>query len=111
MARYIIVDLESTGLHRTEDRIVSVAAIDLHLDEEFYEEVNPLRPVSKGAAKVHGLTDAALACKPVWSVVGPRFWRWLLLRLSTKCGGAVLRQSRCLLSRRRWCYQRLAPPV
>ena len=79
-ARVVIFDLESTGLSRTDDRIVSVAAIDMQTKEEFYEEVNPLMKVSRGAAKVHGLTDEHLLAKPIWAVVGPRFWDWLLKR-------------------------------
>jgi DNA polymerase-3 subunit epsilon len=80
MARYIIFDLETTGLHRINDRIVSIAAYDLRTDEVFYEEVNPLRPCPVAASKVHGLTDDVLRKKPIWAVVGPRFWRWVLER-------------------------------
>jgi DNA polymerase III epsilon subunit-like protein len=79
-----VFDIESTGLHRESDRIVSIAAIRVPdaahgiEEEKFYEEVNPLRSVSKGAARVHGLSDEHLLTKPIWAVVGPRFWAWIL---------------------------------
>jgi DNA polymerase III epsilon subunit-like protein len=79
MARTVVFfDIETTGLSRTDDRIVSIAAIDMQTKDEYYEEVNPLMKVGRGAAKVHGLTDEHLLGKPIWGVVGPRFWAWLL---------------------------------
>ena len=77
MARYVVFDVETTGLSVRDDRIVSLAALDMHTGREFFAHVNPAVPVSRAARDVHGLTDAFLSRKPAWDAVGRRFWRWL----------------------------------
>ncbi len=77
MARFVVIDLETTGLSTRKDRIVSIAAIDVHTGNTFHSCVNPAVPVSRSAAAVHRLTGAMLRTKPTWDVVGPAFWKWL----------------------------------
>jgi DNA polymerase-3 subunit epsilon len=77
MARFVVFDVETTGLSTRDDRIVSIAAIDVHTGRSFYRCVNPAVPVSRSAAAIHGLSSATLSAKPKWDVVGRAFWKWL----------------------------------
>jgi len=66
--RLIVLDTETTGLDpRNGDRIVEIAAIELHRclpsGREFQAYLNPDRSVPFEAARVHGLTDDFLADK------------------------------------------------
>jgi DNA polymerase-3 subunit epsilon len=72
----IVVDIESTGLS-AGDRIVSVAASAAGGGAEFYELVNPLRPIPRAATRVHGLRDRDVAGAPPWAEVGRRFWAFV----------------------------------
>lgn len=74
MSRLVFLDTETTGLsHENGDRIVEIGCIEMvnrrltgrHV--HFY--VNPQRPSSDDALKVHGISDAFLADKPVFAAV------------------------------------------
>jgi DNA polymerase-3 subunit epsilon len=72
--REIVLDTETTGMDpEDKHRIVEIGAIELdnHLPTgrvlQIY--INPERPVPPEATAVHGLTDAFLAKKPVFSQV------------------------------------------
>jgi len=63
----VFVDLETTGVNTTTDRIVEMTVLKIHPDgsrEEKSERVNPGIPISPGATKVHGITDEDVAEKP-----------------------------------------------
>ncbi|MBV9516667.1 MAG: DNA polymerase III subunit epsilon [Hyphomicrobiales bacterium] len=67
--REIILDTETTGLDPASgDRIVEIAGIELFnrfpTNRSFHIYINPERPMSPDAEKVHGLTDLFLADKP-----------------------------------------------
>jgi len=74
MTRLVFLDTETTGLwHESGDRIVEIGCIEMvnrrltgrHL--HFY--VNPQRPISSDALKIHGLSDEFLADKPLFEAV------------------------------------------
>ena len=77
MVDYVIFDLETTGLHPGGgDRIAEFGAVrfeDQVPVEEFSSLVNPLRPISPGAARVNGLTSEMLSDAPTVEVVLPQF--------------------------------------
>ena len=63
----VFVDLETTGINTTNDRIVEVTVLKIHPDgsrEEKSELVNPGIPIPPGATKVHGITNEDVADKP-----------------------------------------------
>lgn len=62
-----VFDLETTGIHPAEDRIVEVALVRLLPDggrETQSWLVNPGRPIPSGATAVHGIHDADVAEAP-----------------------------------------------
>ncbi|QOR48523.1 3'-5' exonuclease [Trueperella pecoris] len=71
---FAVIDLETTGLSRAEDRIIEIAVV--LLDEKLSEEshwhtlVNPER--SAGATHIHGIHDADLASAPTFRELLPR---------------------------------------
>lgn len=72
--REIVLDTETTGIDaRTGDRLIEVGAVELlnHIPtgRTFHRYCNPQRAVSEGAYKVHGLSDAFLSDKPLFSEI------------------------------------------
>lgn len=66
--RYVVFDLEATGLDVTGgDRMVSIGAVRLRDGEirgSFSTLVNPARPIPPGSMRYHGITDAMVANAP-----------------------------------------------
>lgn len=78
--RYVVVDVETTGL-RPEfgDRVLELAAVrvaDGAVAATFNQLVNPGVPISAGARAVHGISAADLAGQPSMAAVLPRFIRF-----------------------------------
>ena len=74
MLREIVLDTETTGTDaKNGDRLIEIGCVELinHIQTgaTFHRYVNPTRPVSQGAFGVHGLSDAFLADKPVFSAI------------------------------------------
>jgi DNA polymerase III subunit epsilon len=72
--RQIFLDTETTGLSPDSgDRVIEIGCIELvnrrltGLHKHFY--LNPERPNSEDALKIHGLTDEFLADKPLFAAV------------------------------------------
>jgi DNA polymerase III subunit epsilon len=72
--RQIFLDTETTGLSPDSgDRIVEIGCIEMvdrrltGLNKHFY--LNPERPNSEDAVRIHGLTDEFLADKPTFAAV------------------------------------------
>lgn len=72
--RYVVVDLETTGLDPTKDRVVSVGAFRIvngriRLGEIFSELVNPGRDIPAESIKVHAIVpDQIKDARPAWEV-------------------------------------------
>lgn len=78
--RQIVFDLETTGFNFSEGhRIVEIGAIELVngaiTGKSYHSYVNPERDMPEGAYKVHGLSEAFLRDKPVFTdpQVAPAF--------------------------------------
>lgn len=72
--REIVFDTETTGLDPARgDRVVEIGAIELYnhipTGKRFHAYLNPERPMSIDAARVHGLDDAFLKDKPLFAAV------------------------------------------
>ena len=64
------IDLETTGLNPSFDRIIELSVLKVHPDgsEEVKSvRVNPEMPISAGATRVHGIKDADVAGEPTFS--------------------------------------------
>lgn len=74
MLREIVLDTETTGTEaRNGDRLIEIGAVELfnHIPtgKTFHRYCNPERGVSEGAFNVHGLSDAFLSDKPLFSEI------------------------------------------
>jgi len=61
------IDLETTGLSVSSDRIVELTVFKIHPDgsDEFRSvRINPEVPIPKSATAIHGITDEDVAGKP-----------------------------------------------
>jgi DNA polymerase III subunit epsilon len=76
--REIVLDTETTGLDPHEGhRIVEIGAVELWhqvpTGRTYHQYINPERPMPQDAFAVHGLGDAFLADKPVFSAIVAAF--------------------------------------
>ncbi|MGV6871462.1 DNA polymerase III subunit epsilon [Pseudochelatococcus sp. B33] len=76
--REIVFDTETTGVDpATGDRVVEIGCVELintvPTGRTFHAYINPQRPMSDGAFRVHGLSDAFLADKPMFAQVADEF--------------------------------------
>lgn len=72
--REIVLDTETTGLKPEEGhRIVEIGCVELHnlvpTGKTFHQYINPERDMPAEAFQVHGLSDAFLSDKPLFSQV------------------------------------------
>jgi DNA polymerase-3 subunit epsilon len=80
--RQIILDTETTGLSADNgDRIIEVGCVELlnrrYTGRNLHHYVNPQRPSHEDAVRVHGLTDAFLADKPVFAAIADEFLAYI----------------------------------
>jgi len=80
--RQIFLDTETTGLNpESGDRVVEIGCVEMFnrrltgVHKHFY--LNPERKGNEEAIKIHGLTDAFLADKPVFAAVADELMAWL----------------------------------
>lgn len=80
--RQIFLDTETTGLSpESGDRIIEIGCVEMlnrrlsGRNLHFY--LNPQRPNSEDAVKVHGLTDEFLADKPLFSAIADEFLEYV----------------------------------
>ncbi len=76
--REIIFDTETTGLDKTEDRIIEIGCVELvnrfPTGKTFHTYVNPQgHPIHPDAEAVHGISAAQLEDKPVFANVANDF--------------------------------------
>jgi DNA polymerase-3 subunit epsilon len=76
MARFCVIDIETTGLDPARDEIVSVGVAEVVQgrisSHTFYRVIHPLRSVSEEAMRIHSLTSEELAEAPmIGEVVAP----------------------------------------
>ena len=80
--RQIFLDTETTGLSPDSgDRIIEIGCLEMlnrrltGNNKHFY--LNPERPSSEGAVKIHGLTDEFLADKPLFAAIADELLAYL----------------------------------
>ncbi len=74
----VVLDTETTGLSISENhRIVEIGCIELNnqipTNKIFHEYINPQRPVSEDAYKIHGYSDKFLTDKKTFSEIAESF--------------------------------------
>ena len=74
----VILDTETTGLSTAENhKIVEIGCIELSnqisTNKIFHQYINPKRPVSEEAYKVHGYSDKFLSSKKIFSEISEDF--------------------------------------
>jgi DNA polymerase-3 subunit epsilon len=71
--RQIVLDTETTGRSKSENRIIEIGAIEMidrvQTGKHYHVYLNPQQAVEQGALAVHGLTNAFLADKPLFADV------------------------------------------
>jgi DNA polymerase III epsilon subunit family exonuclease len=76
LARYVTFDFETTDTDVATCGVVEIGAarvVNGEIVDRFHTLVNPYQPISAGAAKVHGYTDADVASAPSFAEVWPQF--------------------------------------
>jgi len=78
----VILDTETTGLSNTEKhRIVEIGCIELNnqisTNNVFHEYINPQRPVSEEAYKIHGYSDKFLSDKKTFAEISKDFLNFI----------------------------------
>ena len=77
--RLIVLDTETTGLSPEQgDKIVEIGAVeivnrDLSKKRTYQQYINPQRPSSSGAFRVHGLTEERLQDEPLFAEIEEEF--------------------------------------
>ena len=74
--RYVTFDFETTDTDVATCGVVEIGAarvVNSEIVERFHTLVNPFKPISAGASKLHGYTDADVALAPPFSEVLPQF--------------------------------------
>ncbi len=76
----LFFDIESTGLNVATDRIVEISMVKVMPDgsrEVKTRRVNPTIPISEGARKVHGISDADVAGEPTFAQLAKSLYAWM----------------------------------
>ena len=74
--RYVTFDFETTDADVATCGVVEIGAarvVNGEIVERFHSLVNPFKPISAGATKLHGYSDADVASAPPFAEVLPRF--------------------------------------
>jgi DNA polymerase III subunit epsilon len=82
MMREIIFDTETTGLDKNEDRVIEIGAVELvnrfSTGRTFHVYINPDgREIHPDAQRVHGISNADLADKPVFAAIADQFCEFI----------------------------------
>ena len=78
----VILDTETTGLSTTDNhRIVEIGCIELKnqiaTNNIFHEYINPQRPVSEDAFKIHGYSEKFLSDKKTFPEIAEKFLNFI----------------------------------
>lgn len=73
-------DLETTGTHVTQDRIIEIAVIKLMPNEEVIRKshlINPTIPIPAASSAIHGIFDKDVAGKPTFKAVAKEYAKFM----------------------------------
>ena len=76
----IVVDVETTGLDYTKEKIIEFAGVKLvngEITEKFETLVNPKQHIRKSSQAVHGITEEMLEDAPVEEEIYPKIFEFL----------------------------------
>ncbi len=76
----VFLDLETTGIDIVKDRIVEIALLKVKTDgteEELLQRINPQKPISEEAIRVHGITNEDVADAPTFKEVAKNLAKFL----------------------------------
>jgi DNA polymerase III subunit epsilon len=76
----VFLDLETTGINITTDRIVEIAMLKIYPDgreEEKQQRINPGIPIPLEASMIHGIYDEDVKNAPVFKEVAKTFARFI----------------------------------
>ena len=76
----VFLDLETTGLNISKDRIVDITLLKIHPDgreESKTRLINPEMPIPEEATKIHGITDEKVAGEPKFRQIARSFNEFL----------------------------------
>ena len=76
----VFLDLETTGLNTSRDRIVDITLLKIHPDgreESKTRLINPEMPIPEDAIKVHGITDERVADEATFKQIAKGFREFL----------------------------------
>jgi len=76
----VFLDLETTGINITTDRIVEIALLKVHPDgreEERQQLINPGIPIPPEASSIHGITDEAVKDAPSFKEVAKIYAKFI----------------------------------
>ncbi len=76
--RQVVLDTETTGLSTADDhRIIEIGCVEIInrrlTGRNFHQYINPEREIDAGAIEVHGITNDALADKPLFADIAEEF--------------------------------------
>ena len=77
---FVVVDVETTGLKASQDRIIELAAVKVRggrITDRFGQLINPERSVPRRITRMTGLTTAGLFEEPTIAEVMPAFMQFL----------------------------------
>mgnify|MGYP000421279195 CR=1 FL=1 len=70
----VFLDLETTGLSLTQDRVVEIAMLKVSADGSRQMKrrlINPEKPIPAEVSAIHGITDEKVANEPKFSEIAP----------------------------------------
>lgn len=76
----VVFDLETTGTNISNDRIVEIAMIKIHVDgtqEEKSRKINPTIPIPTEVSLIHGIYDDDVKDEPTFKQIGKSLADWL----------------------------------
>ncbi|MCF7931328.1 MAG: PolC-type DNA polymerase III [Acholeplasmataceae bacterium] len=79
-AKYIVFDIETTGLSSTRDKIIEIAAVKIEagsITERYQTFVNPIEPLSSFTTELTDITDEMLESAPTIDQVMPGFLKFI----------------------------------
>lgn len=79
-AKYIVFDIETTGLSATRDKIIEIAAVKIEagsITEKYQTFINPVEPLSSFTTELTDITDEMLENAPTIDQALPEFLKFI----------------------------------
>ncbi|MBE7707010.1 MAG: 3'-5' exonuclease [Cyanobacteria bacterium SIG30] len=76
----VVIDVETTGLDYTKERIIEFAGVKLvngKIKEEFQTLINPHQHIRKSSIEVHGITEEMLEGQPEEEEIYPKIFEFI----------------------------------